>query len=103
MTTGIGVNKASEFTPQDFERLLVRTLSAVKKGDFTARMPVDFTGTAGKIADLLNEIVEMQERSTSEIERISTVVGKEGKLNQRCQLPAAGGSWSTVCESINGG
>src|SRR6266852_4109557 len=101
MTTGIGVDKASEFTPKDFERLLVRTLTAVKKGDFTARMPVEFTGTAGKIADLLNEIVEMQERSTKELERISTVVGKEGKLNQRCQLPNAGGSWNLVCDSIN--
>src|SRR5262249_33433766 len=97
-----GVDKASEFTPQDFERLLVRTLAAVKKGDFTARMPVEFTGTAGKIADLLNEIVEMQERSTNEIERISSVVGKEGKLNQRCHLPNASGSWTSMCDSING-
>ena len=54
MTTGIGVDKASEFAPKDFERLLLRTLTAMKKGDFTARMPVEFTGTAGKIADSSN-------------------------------------------------
>ncbi|HEX9501280.1 MAG TPA: HAMP domain-containing protein, partial [Thermoanaerobaculia bacterium] len=101
MTTGIGVDKASEYTPKDFERLLLRALTAVKKGDFTARMPVEFTGTAGKISDLLNEIVEMNERTTTEIVRVADVVGKEGKLNQRAHIPSAVGSWNVVCESVN--
>jgi HAMP domain-containing protein/CheY-like chemotaxis protein/signal transduction histidine kinase len=101
MTTGIGIDKATEVTPPDFERLLLRTLTAVKKGDFSARMPVEFTGTAGKIADLINEIVEMNERTTNEVARISTVVGKEGKLNQRAQVPTATGSWSVIPEAVN--
>ena len=101
MTTGIGVDKATEVTPPDFERLLLRTLTAVKKGDFSARMPVEFTGTTGKIADLINEIVEMNERTTNEVARISTVVGKEGKLNQRALVPTAAGSWSVIPEALN--
>src|SRR3954447_5479198 len=101
MTTGIGVDKASEISPKDFERLLLRTLTAVKKGDFSARMPVEFTGTAGKIADTLNEIIEHNDRMATEIERISTIVGKEGKLNQRASVPNAGGQWSVVAESVN--
>src|SRR5581483_9579340 len=101
MTTGIGVDKASEVSPRDFERLLLRTLTAIKKGDFTARMPVEFTGTAGKIADTLNEILDMEERMTQEVERVANVVGKEGKLNQRAQIPSAGGSWTVICDSVN--
>ena len=101
MTTGIGVDKATEIQPKDFERLLLRTLTAVKKGDFTARMPVEFTGAAGKIADLVNEIVELNERTTNEIARISDVVGKEGKLNQRAQVPNASGSWTVIPEAVN--
>src|SRR5438128_7496721 len=101
MTTGIGIDKASEISPNDFERLLLRTLNSVKKGDFSARLPVEFTGTAGKIADTLNEIIEMQERLTSEVARTANVVGKEGKLNQRAQIPNASGSWSVVTESVN--
>src|SRR5207244_12084787 len=54
MTTGIGIDKASELTPKDFERLLLRSLTSVPKGDFSVRMPVEFTGTAGKIADTLD-------------------------------------------------
>src|ERR1043165_3400546 len=101
MTAGIGIDKSSELTPKDFDRLLLRTLTAVKKGDFRVRMPVEFTGTSGKIADTLNEIIELNERLSSEIERISTVVGKEGKLSARAQIPNGGGSWSAVAEAVN--
>jgi HAMP domain-containing protein/CheY-like chemotaxis protein len=101
MPAGIGIDKASELTPKDFDRLLLRTLTAVKKGDFRVRMPVEFTGTSGKIADTLNEIIELNERLSSEIERISTVVGKEGKLSARAQIPNGGGSWSSVADAVN--
>jgi HAMP domain-containing protein len=100
MTT-IGIDKASEITPRDFERMLLRTLTAMKKGDFKVRMPVEFTGAQGKIADTLNDILEQNERMASEIERIADVVGKEGKLNQRCQMPSSNGSWAVMAESVN--
>src|SRR5687767_13537497 len=101
MTTGIGVDKATEVSPRDFERLLLRTLTAMKKGDFGVRMPVEFTGVQGKIADSLNDILELNERTFDEVARIATVVGKEGKLNQRAQVPVAGGKWGVVAESVN--
>ncbi len=101
MTTGIGVEKASELTPRDFDRLLLRTLVSMKKGDFQVRMPVEFTGTQGKIADALNDILEQNERMAHDIERISTVVGKEGKLNQRMQSVGSNGSWAVMADSVN--
>ncbi|HKS22042.1 MAG TPA: HAMP domain-containing protein, partial [Thermoanaerobaculia bacterium] len=101
MTAGIGIDKASELTPKDFDRMLLRTLTAVKKGDFRVRMPVEFTGTSGKIADTLNEIIELNERLADEVERISNVVGKEGKLSARAQIPNGGGSWSAVADAVN--
>jgi HAMP domain-containing protein/CheY-like chemotaxis protein/signal transduction histidine kinase len=100
MTT-IGVDKAMEYGPKDFERLLLRALTAMKKGDFSVRMPVEFTGVQGKIADTLNDILDLNERTASEIERISTVVGKEGKLNQRAQIPGGAGQWNVINESVN--
>src|SRR5947199_9212460 len=101
MTTGIGVDRATEISPKDFERLLLRTLSAMKKGDFRVRMPVEFTGTQGKIADTLNDILELNERTAHEIERVVNVVGKEGKLSQRAQVPSATGQWGVFAESVN--
>ena len=38
---------------------------------------------AGKVADTFNEVIELNERMADELERISRVVGKEGKINQR--------------------
>src|SRR4028119_1704164 len=80
---------------------LLRTLVAVKKGDFSVRMPSDQAGVAGKIADTLNDIIERNERMAAELERISTVVGKEGKINQRASIGNAGGSWSASVDSVN--
>src|SRR5881394_339643 len=101
MTTGIGIDRASELTPRDFERLLLRTLTSMKKGDFKVRMPVEFTGTQGKIADTLNDILDLNERTAHEVERVATVVGKEGKLSHRAQVPSAGGQWGVVADSVN--
>ena len=61
-------------------RQLLHVLTAVKRGDFSSRMPLDKTGVAGKIADALNEIIDVNERILKEYERISVTVGKEGKL-----------------------
>src|SRR6185436_1739626 len=80
---------------------LLRVLSEFKKGDFSVRLPVEQTGTAGKIYDALNDIIELNEGMAEEFERISTVVGKEGKIKQRASLPAAGGSWAACVDSVN--
>ncbi len=81
---------------------LLSALSALKRGDFTARLPVTWTGVAGKIADTLNEVIELNARMAGELARISVVVGKEGKITNRLSLGGVGGSWSTLVDSVNG-
>jgi hypothetical protein len=71
-------------------------LRPVKKGDFTVRMPLDQTGLAGKVADALNEVIELNEHLANELVRIATVVGKEGKTVQRASLGRAQGSWGDL-------
>ena len=80
---------------------LLKTLVAVKKGDFSVRMPLDQTGVAGKIADTLNDIIELNQGMNQELERIATVVGKEGKISQRASLGSAGGAWKAGINSVN--
>src|ERR1700735_5887040 len=81
---------------------LLKTFIAFKDGDFSARLPVDQTGLAGKIADTLNDIFKLNERMASEFSRISSAVGKEGKINQRASLGSASGRWAGGLESVNG-
>ncbi len=83
------------------ERELLRVLVAVRKGDFSVRMASDYVGRAGKIADTLNEIIELNERTSREFERISTVVGTEGRLTQRASLGNAGGGWDANIGAVN--
>src|SRR5580698_1180028 len=81
---------------------LLKTLIAFRDGDFSARLPVDQTGLAGKIADTLNDIFKLNERMASEFSRISSAVGKEGKINQRASLGSASGRWAECLDSVNG-
>jgi CheY-like chemotaxis protein/HAMP domain-containing protein/signal transduction histidine kinase len=84
----------------DLEQLL-SVLRAVRKGDFTARMPASLTGLSGKIADTLNEIAELNQQMAQEFERMGRAVGKEGRITQRATLAGAGGSWAASVSSVN--
>src|SRR6266540_274355 len=82
------------------QRELLKILTAFKRGNFSVRMSVEKTGLAGKIADALNDVLELNEKMTRELERVSTSVGKEGKINQRASTAGAGG-WSDCVDSLN--
>ncbi|MBE8969974.1 response regulator [Nostocales cyanobacterium LEGE 12452] len=96
---------ATEQLTRDSDNLdlnqLLRTLNAVRQGDFSARMPIDHTGVAGKIADTLNDIIDQNERMAAELQRIGNVVGKEGKIADRASLGDVRGSWSDCVTSVN--
>ncbi|HVW84568.1 MAG TPA: HAMP domain-containing protein, partial [Bryobacteraceae bacterium] len=65
-------------------------------------MPYDQTGIEGKICDTLNEVIEMNQRLTLELQRINNAVGKEGKITHRAFLGDATGGWFDCVESVNG-
>src|SRR5262249_50276780 len=76
-------------------------LLALKKGDFSVRLPQDWAGIPGKIADTFNDVVERNDQLTRELERVSRVVGREGKISQRATLGGAVGSWNSLVDSVN--
>jgi HAMP domain-containing protein/signal transduction histidine kinase/CheY-like chemotaxis protein len=82
-------------------RRLLAALAQFKRGDFEARLPEDWTGIDGKIADTFNEVVQINQRMASELERLSRVVGTEGKISQRASLGDVRGAWSASVESVN--
>src|SRR6516165_8743057 len=80
---------------------LLAALMAFKRGDFSARLPEDWTGVSGKIADTFNTLIETNERMTRELERIGRVVGKEGRITQRASLGEVSNSWADAIRCIN--
>ncbi|WP_438482341.1 HAMP domain-containing protein [Oleiharenicola lentus] len=82
-------------------REILRVLVAFKGGDFSVRLPSDWTGVHGKIADTLNDITALTAKLGDETARVSRAVGKEGRLKQRVKVHGASGSWADKVESIN--
>src|SRR5512143_3406342 len=82
-------------------RQLLAALNAFKRGDFSARLPDDWTGVAGKIADAFNQAIETSERMAGELERVSRAVGKEGKVHQRATLGDVRGSSAASVQCVN--
>ncbi|WLI91786.1 response regulator [Massilia sp. R2A-15] len=95
------MNNMSDFIEELDAKLLLSTLMALKKGDFTARMPSDWTGVAGKIADTMNDIIETKEKMVKAVTEVSRVVGREGRLTQRAAVPNVAGGWQTIISSVN--
>ncbi len=85
-----------------FDRsMLLRTLIAVRDGDFSARLPVDWEGLNGRIADAFNEIVSSNQRVAKSIEQVSFTVGTEGQLGQRIVFDNYKGSWGAKVNAVN--
>ncbi|HEX6406213.1 MAG TPA: HAMP domain-containing protein, partial [Gemmatimonadales bacterium] len=80
---------------------LLAVLTAVRKGDFSLKMPVSQVGVAGKISDALNDIIDLNRETAREFERVSQAVGKEGKITQRAHLHGAAGAWAASVNSVN--
>jgi hypothetical protein len=80
---------------------LLAALTALRKGDFSVRLPIDLEGLDGKIADQFNEVVELNGRMAHELERLSRVVGKEGKIGQRADIGEVGGAWKHSVKCVN--
>ncbi len=82
-------------------RELLRGLEAVRDGDFSVRMPADWTGLEGKIADRFNEILMLNQDVASELARVGQVVGREGKTRQRMRVTRTRGAWAAIQTSAN--
>ena len=80
---------------------LLAALMAFKRGDFSTRLPDDWTGVPGKIADTFNAVIETNHRMTQELEHMVRVVGKEGRISQRASLGEVSNSWADAIQCIN--
>ena len=80
---------------------LLSALTAFKRGNFSVRLPLEWTGVAGKVADTFNEVIDLNERLARELERLGRVVGQQGKISHRASLGDVGGCWMDSVSSVN--
>ncbi|HEY5458028.1 MAG TPA: HAMP domain-containing protein [Sphingomicrobium sp.] len=73
----------------------------MRRGDFTVRLPEDGSDSDAEIAILFNEVVSLNQQLTEEFERLSRVVGKEGKIGHRAKVRGATGGWDSKLRAVN--
>src|ERR1700740_3309439 len=86
--------------PLDLKELL-RVLSLVKAGRLNTRMPVRQAGINGRICEVLNDIIDMNQRLVAEISEAEKTIGKKGNLSKRIELSDARGDWADGVSSLN--
>ena len=83
-------------------RQLLAALRSMAKGDFTIRVPVEhLRGIDAELADAFNDVVGQNARLLAEVERVSSVVGREGRIAERAELYPKVGAWAAHVKSVN--
>src|SRR5690606_34331747 len=89
---------SSRLTPKDPEKLdpraLLAALKAVKRGDFTVRLPEGLSGVDSQISDAFNDMVDTCQSFTEDLAQLSEAIG-EGRTKQRVSRAGRRGSWAT--------
>ena len=80
---------------------LLEALVGLRMGDVSVRLPHDWTGIDGKIADAVNDIAATHGRLAAAVDRVSSAVGNEGKLGERLVFDQTAGSWGRKVDAIN--
>src|ERR1700682_5788041 len=83
------------------QRELLHALLAVRDGDFSVRLPGDWTGIQGKVADTFNQIVTSSARMASELERVGHLVGRQGQKTHRVKFAQQSGAGGAMAGSGN--
>jgi HAMP domain-containing protein/signal transduction histidine kinase/DNA-binding response OmpR family regulator len=91
-------SKKGNFFP---EEEILNVLLDYRKGNFSTRMPVHHTGVYGKICDVLNDIIEMNNELESQIKQAADTIGKKGILTHRLTPSRGSGSWEQNTSYLN--
>src|SRR3989442_12229911 len=90
-----------EVTTNSFDtNQMLHALMALKKGDFSARLPENATGVEREIAKAFNGIVELNKSLANELERVSGAAKADQKIGRSKKLPAARGSWAKGFKTV---
>ncbi len=97
---GRSASEHEDYTDEQLRQLL-HALQAMKVGDFSARLPSDWTGLMGKVADTFNDIGNSNQRMAAELERVGFTVGRDGRTRQRVKFVNRAGAWGEMEGSVN--
>ncbi len=84
----------------DIEQLY-EFVMALRSGRFEARLPVPEMGRAREVALHLNRHIENMGQAVSEVTRVASEVGVEGRLGPQAEGTFGTGPWRNMVEAVN--
>ncbi|MBF9072020.1 HAMP domain-containing protein [Streptacidiphilus fuscans] len=87
---------------QEGLRQLLAGLTAVRDGDFSARLSPGGDGLLAEIALVFNGMLDQLTLVTYEVTRVAQEVGGQGRLGGQAQVPGLRGVWRELTDSVNG-
>jgi HAMP domain-containing protein/CheY-like chemotaxis protein/signal transduction histidine kinase len=100
-TASAGNGRASTDDSPLPRRQLLSALRALKRGDFTTRLPEDLTGIDGHICEVFNEVVLTASHLCEEAAIVQDAVRNEGRSRRRLRRTAFAGGWREVVSHVN--
>jgi HAMP domain-containing protein/signal transduction histidine kinase/CheY-like chemotaxis protein len=74
---------------------------AVANGDMSKKITVDVRGEILQLKETINTMVDQLRAFASEVTRVATEVGTEGKLGGQAFVPGVAGTWKDLTDSVN--
>ena len=96
-----GASRDRETSRESSLKRLLAGLRAANAGDFSVELVGNGDPLMADVIASFNEMVHKQALFVEEITRVSTSVGREGKMTDRIAMNSAGGQWVTVVDSVN--
>ena len=84
-----------------FQRQVLAALRALRRGDFSAKLPDHLIGVEGQICEAFNELVQTQEALRRETVELQSQIGVEGRTHKRLTRSGLKGGWVEYVNSVN--
>ncbi|NUO48611.1 MAG: HAMP domain-containing protein, partial [Polyangiaceae bacterium] len=96
---GNGVDETT--APRLRDRQVLAAMRALRRGEFSARLPEDLDGVDAQICEAFNDVAQLAESLALESKELRESVGREGKTKRRLAKGGLKGGWETFATSVN--
>ncbi|WP_242403750.1 HAMP domain-containing protein [Paenibacillus pini] len=82
-------------------RNIAGVTTAVANGDLSKKITVDVSGELLELKNTVNTMVDQLNSFASEVTRVASEVGTDGKLGGQAQVRGVGGIWKDLTDNVN--
>ncbi|WP_258168521.1 HAMP domain-containing protein, partial [Paenibacillus sp. AR247] len=82
-------------------RNIAEVTTAVAKGDLSKKITVDVKGELLELKNTMNTMVDQLSNFASEVTRVASEVGTEGKLGAQANVKDVSGTWKDLTDTVN--